>query len=83
LLIGSDDNVNDHNLEALIAGLPHPPKVDYVSGGHFVMTDVCPRALKSDVPALCNDAQGVDRAATQADIERKIAEFFVAISSGQ
>lgn len=63
-------------MNALIGGLPSPPKVDYVSGGHFVMTDVCPAALQSVGPEVCNDGQDVDRAAIQVEIERQIAAFF-------
>lgn len=69
-------DLGEENLNALIGGLPYPPSVDYVSGGHFVMTDVCPPALKSIAPEVCNDAQDVDRAAIQAEIERQIAAFF-------
>jgi hypothetical protein len=69
-------DLGEENLNALTAGLPYPPKVDYVSGGHFVMTDVCPPALMAVAPEVCDDAQGVDRAAIQADIQGQIAAFF-------
>ena len=69
-------DLGEENLNALIAGLPYPPKVVYVSGGHFVMTDVCPPALKAAAPEVCDDEQGVDRAAIQTDIEGQIVAFF-------
>ncbi|MER8828031.1 hypothetical protein NKH73_16410 [Mesorhizobium sp. M0938] len=68
--------MGEENTRVLAAGLPQPPQVQYVSGGHFVLTDICPAALKQQAPEVCEDAQGVDRAAVQADIKVKVAEFF-------
>ena len=69
-------DLGEKNLNALIAGLPYPPKVDYMPGGHFTLTDVCPPALELAVSEVCKDAQSVDRAAIQIEIERQIAAFF-------
>ncbi|CCV15914.1 alpha/beta fold hydrolase [Mesorhizobium sp. STM 4661] len=68
--------LGEENTRALVAGLPQPPRVQYVPGGHFVLTDICPVALMKQAPEVCEDAQDVDRAAVQADIEVKIAQFF-------
>ena len=69
-------SLGEENTHALVEGLPHPPQVHYVPGGHFVLTDICPTALKQEAPEVCQDAQGIDRAAVQAEIEVKIAQFF-------
>jgi len=69
-------DLGEENLDALIGGLPYPPKVDYVSGGHFVIVDICPPAVQAEAPEICSDPPGVDRAAVHTEIETTISKFF-------
>jgi hypothetical protein len=57
------------------AGLPHPPREITVPGNHFVFIDPCPPDLAAKVPAICQDALGVDRAAIHRRLEGKISDF--------
>jgi predicted dienelactone hydrolase len=63
------------NAFGLQAALPHPPEFQTIPGSHFVFMDVCPPALKSDSPELCQDPPNVDRAAVHTAIEAQIADF--------
>jgi len=66
----------EENTRSLAVGLPQPPQLQYVPGGHFIFADICPPALKAEAPEACEDAPGVDRAAIHRDIEAQIVAFF-------
>jgi predicted dienelactone hydrolase len=63
------------NIFALAQGLPSPPKLATVAGGHFVFVGPCPAALVTEAPAVCDDAQGVDRVAIHRQVEAEIVSF--------
>jgi len=63
------------NIFALAAALPRPPRQETVPGGHFIFIDPCPPAVAEEVPAVCKDAAGVDRAAIHRRIEAEVADF--------
>lgn len=67
--------LGDENTRTLTADLPHPPQVQHVPGGHFVFTDACSAALKTDAPEICEDPPGVDRAAVHSGVEAQTAKF--------
>jgi predicted dienelactone hydrolase len=64
------------NAFSLVAALPQPPQFQTVPGRHFIFTDVCPAPLQSSAPEVCQDPDGVDRAAVHAAVETQIARFF-------
>jgi predicted dienelactone hydrolase len=64
------------NAFGLKAALPYPPEFQNIPGRHFVFTDVCPPALKSDSPEVCQDPPGADRSAVHDVIENQIIAFF-------
>jgi predicted dienelactone hydrolase len=63
------------NAEALVAGLIPPPERVVEPGGHAVFIDPCPPVLAAEIPAVCQDAPGIDRGAVHRDIETRIAAF--------
>ena len=63
------------NIFALAAALPRPPRQETVPGGHFIFIDPCSPALAKEVPAACEDAAGVDRAAIHRRIEAEVGDF--------
>jgi predicted dienelactone hydrolase len=63
------------NAAAVAARLPQPPQQITVPGSHFVFLDPCPAEMAARVPALCQDAPGVDRAAIHRQIEGEISDF--------
>lgn len=67
--------LGEENTQALASGLPQPPQLQYVPGGHFIFTDVCQPELKAKAPDVCSDEQSIDRAAIHADIEAEIVKF--------
>lgn len=69
-------DLGEENTRTLSAGLPQAPQFQYVPGGHFIFTDICSPALRTQAPEVCMDAQDVDRAATHADVEAEITQFF-------
>jgi predicted dienelactone hydrolase len=71
--------MGEENTRSLAASLPQPPQLQYVPGGHFIFTDICSPALRAEAPGVCVDAEGVDRAATHADVEAEIVKFFRSI----
>ncbi|MDR3535301.1 MAG: dienelactone hydrolase family protein [Acetobacteraceae bacterium] len=78
LLLRPTDNSHqgaEANAGAVAAGLVPPPELVVVPGAHFVFVDPCPPALLAQAPAVCIDAQGVDRAAIHRQIETQIAAF--------
>lgn len=63
------------NAAAVAAGLPQPPRQITVPGSHFVFIDPCPQAMAAKLPALCQDAPGVDRIAIHRQIEGEVSDF--------
>jgi predicted dienelactone hydrolase len=63
------------NAATVAAGLPHLPRAITVPGGHFVFIDPCPPDLAAKVPAICQDAPDVDRAAIHRRLEGEISDF--------
>jgi predicted dienelactone hydrolase len=63
------------NAATVAAGLPQPPQQITVPGSHFVFLDPCPQETAARVPALCQDAPGVDRVAIHRQIEGEISDF--------
>jgi predicted dienelactone hydrolase len=72
----SDDFLKDQaNAAAVAAGLPRPPREITVPGSHFVFIDPCPPDLAAKVPAICQHAPDVDRAAIHRQLEGEISDF--------
>jgi predicted dienelactone hydrolase len=69
--------LGEENTRGLVKDLPVSPPLQYVAGGHFVFTDICPPALRAEASDVCEDAKGVDRAAVHKEIEKKVAGFFL------
>ena len=63
------------NASAVAVGLPVPPQQITVPGSHFVFIDPCPPATTARVPALCQDAPGINRVAIHRRIESEISAF--------
>ncbi|MFI4986052.1 MAG: alpha/beta hydrolase family protein [Alphaproteobacteria bacterium] len=74
----ADDHVlvNAWNTRRVLAALPRPVEHASVAGGHFVFLAPCPAALAAEVPVLCSDPPGVDRAAIHRQINAEILDFF-------
>ncbi|SDP85571.1 hypothetical protein [Phyllobacterium sp. OV277] len=68
--------LGEENTRALVKNLPVSPPLQYVAGGHFVFTDICPPALKAEASDICEDAKGIDRAAVHKEVESKVGSFF-------
>jgi len=64
------------NAVALAADLPRHPRFVTVPGTHFIFADVCPAALQSEAPQVCQDPKGVDRSSVHTAIEGRLVEFF-------
>jgi len=64
------------NTIALAADLPQRPQFETVPGTHFIFVDVCPAALQSEAPEVCQDPKGVDRTSVHTAIDVQIVEFF-------
>jgi len=58
------------NAMGLAAGLPHSPQFRAIPGSHFIFVDVCPVALETSSPEVCQDPPGVNRTAIHALIEK-------------
>jgi predicted dienelactone hydrolase len=69
------DLAAEGNILALASALPRPPLQETTPGGHFIFIDPCPPLLEAEVPAVCKDAPGLDRAAAHQRIEVEIASF--------
>lgn len=65
----------DGNVTALARGLPSPPRLITVPGGHFIFAAPCPPALAAEAIEACTDASGIDRAAIHRSIENDVAKF--------
>ncbi len=63
------------NALAVAKALPKPPQQVVVPGSHFVFVDVCSPDLAAQVPEVCNDPPGTDRAAIQQRVKREITDF--------
>jgi predicted dienelactone hydrolase len=66
---------SEGNIFALAAAFPRPPQMKSTSGGHFIFLDPCPAAIEREVPAVCKDPPGVDRAAFHKRLEAEVAAF--------
>lgn len=67
--------LGEENVGSLTDGLPRPPELERVPGGHFVFVDACAPALRAEAPEICQDAAGVDRASVHSDVETAIVRF--------
>ncbi|BBK37835.1 dienelactone hydrolase [Allostella sp. ATCC 35155] len=70
-----DSSLGEDNVRSLADGLPRPPQLERVPGGHFIFVDICPAALSAEAPELCRDAAGVDRTSVHSDVEAAIVRF--------
>ncbi|MNH00258.1 Alpha/beta hydrolase family protein [compost metagenome] len=67
----------DQNAEALARKLPTTPDYRLLAGaGHFVFMARCDEEQHARMPALCKDAEGVDRHHIHRSLERDTAAFF-------
>jgi predicted dienelactone hydrolase len=66
----------EENTIVLVTALPQVPTLRYVPGGHFIFADICAQALRTEAPEVCDDPQGVDRAAVHAEVEAQTVKFF-------
>jgi len=71
----SGSALGEDNVHSLTDGLPRPPELERVPGGHFVFVDACAPALRAEAPEICQDAAGVDRASVHSDVESAIVRF--------
>ncbi len=81
VLIYSGDNDQlvavDRNAEALARKLPVTPDYRLLAGaGHFVFMAHCDSEQYARMPALCKDAEGVDRRDIHHSLQRETAAFF-------
>jgi predicted dienelactone hydrolase len=74
----ADPNAPDAwNASVVRSGLPTPPEEHVVpNAGHFVFTPVCGEATAKQLPFLCDDPPGVDRAAVLRQFEPSVVAFF-------
>jgi len=67
----------DRNAEALARKLPITPDYHLLAGaGHFVFMAGCDAPQRARMPALCKDAEGVDRRHIHRSLQRDTAAFF-------
>lgn len=67
----------DKNAEALARKLPQPPDFKLLAGaGHFVFMAPCDERQLAATPALCTDADGVDREGIHRDLIFQAGRFF-------
>ncbi|WP_337159504.1 dienelactone hydrolase [Pseudomonas putida] len=67
----------DRNAEALARKLPVTPDYRLLAGaGHFVFMAPCDEEQHARMPALCKDAEGVDRRHIHHSLQRETALFF-------
>ncbi|MBK4988102.1 alpha/beta hydrolase family protein [Pseudomonas sp. S36] len=67
----------DRNAEALARKLPDSPDYRLLAGaGHFVFMAHCDAEQSARMPALCKDADGVDRRHIHHSLQRDTAVFF-------
>ncbi len=69
-----DAKFNAQHIQQL---LPDNTELRTVAGaGHYTFMAPCPPAMAKRIPAICNDATGVDRAAIHRQLNRDIVSFF-------
>jgi predicted dienelactone hydrolase len=68
--------LGEANTQALATGLPQPPRVQTIPGTHFIFAGPCSSALQTEVPVICEDPPGTDRAAVHATVKARLEEFF-------
>jgi predicted dienelactone hydrolase len=67
----------DRNAEQLAQKLPIAPDYRLLAGaGHFVFMARCDQQQWLRMPALCKDAEGVDRRHIHHSLQRDTANFF-------
>jgi predicted dienelactone hydrolase len=68
----------DKNAAALARKLPEPPDFKLLAGaGHFVFMAPCDSDQLLAMPAICTDADGVDREGIHRDLISEAGRFFV------
>ncbi|AZE72842.1 putative lipoprotein signal peptide [Pseudomonas synxantha] len=67
----------DKNAAALARKLPQPPDFKLLAGaGHFVFMAPCDSNQLATMPAICTDADGVDREGIHRDMVSEAGRFF-------
>ena len=67
----------DKNAAALARKLPEPPNFKLLAGaGHFVFMAPCDSDQLAAMPAICTDADGVDREGIHRDLISEAGRFF-------
>ncbi|MFW3894626.1 alpha/beta hydrolase family protein [Pseudomonas bharatica] len=67
----------DKNAEALARKLPVTPNYRRLEGaGHFVFMSPCDEVQRARMPALCTDAEGVDRLGIHLSLQSEASHFF-------
>ena len=67
----------DKNAAALARKLPQPPDFKLLAGaGHFIFMAPCDDEQLALMPALCTDADGVDREGIHRDLISEAGRFF-------
>lgn len=65
------------NAERIRQMLPSPPEYEVLEGaGHYVFLAPCPAALAAELPEICRDPPGIDRAAIHARLDAEMVDFF-------
>jgi predicted dienelactone hydrolase len=73
------DGVSPESVAALRHDLPVAPDWHVATGaGHFAFLAPCPPALADELPELCRDKPGFDRAAFHARFDADVVAFFKA-----
>jgi predicted dienelactone hydrolase len=71
------DGVLPEAEKALAKTLPVPPEFHVATGAaHFVFLAPCPADMARDVPAICVDANGFDRASFHQQFDEQALRFF-------
>lgn len=71
------DGVLPAQVHALVQTLPSPPETHLApDAGHFAFLAVCPPLLKRQLPAICQDRPGFDRAAFHRSFNDDVVGFF-------
>jgi predicted dienelactone hydrolase len=68
--------IEPYNVTRLIRFVQTVEPVYVVPGGHYVFLTPCSEALTAEVPQICVDEPGVDRAAINREINEKVVSFF-------
>jgi predicted dienelactone hydrolase len=86
LIRPKQSKMGEANTRALEAGLPQPPKLEHVPGGHFIFTDICLRRQRSSrIPpkALFALRAQSRRRGGISDGECKVAGAALRVADGQ